>query len=819
MENKKEIKIHWQPHPGAQTLCLEEEEIDEKLFGGGRGGGKLQPLDSVVYTPFGPKKMGDMQLGDAVSCPDGTVARVIAVYPQGVVDVYRVTFEDGSSCEVGLEHLWVVRNPKKIRFGKREKGDRATRWEVVTTAGMMKRLERHSLCIPLTAPVEFTVTSKNSQTRWPIHPYVLGAFLGDGHIGEHQLKLTSADPEIAEQVSLFGFLPIFTWSPSGSKAVDYSYGTAALLPFKRLGLSGKRSWEKFIPKRYFITPLKMRWELLRGLLDTDGYADSRGHSSFTTTSQQLAQDVQRLSWSLGFKANITSKIPSFRYKGERKKGRLAYTVWIKGQSHEDMFSIPRKKARAEQPYNGKTGGERGRLITSVRFSRRAEAQCIKISNPSGLYLTDDFIVTHNTDTGQIWLVHPKYISNPRYRGLVVRRQATDLSDWIDRAKWMYQPLKAEFTGSPAEIRFPSGAIIRTGHLGDKDAYTKYQGHEYQRQLMEEASHIPSEDLYERWVSSCRSTVPGLEARTMLTSNSDGNGRVWLKKRFRIGSEDGVPFETQNGKRRLYVPSTVRDNPTLMNDGKYLAWLESLSDPELKESWLNGSWDAFGIKGSYYGDLIVELRRKNRITSVPHENILPVSVWFDLGMDDSMSMGFFQFFGPQKRMIDYYEMTGMGIEHYVEILREKKYMYDTIWLPFDANVRELGTGKTRYEIFKSLMPGTDVRFVPRVSQGTGREVLEGINAVRSTLPNCWIDEEKCALCIECLENYRHEWDDTLQVFRPKPVHDKFSHGADMWRYFAVTSTLQQTMNIAKGEGTRYNGSINPSPLENRSGIIR
>jgi len=110
-----------------------------------------------------------------------------------------------------------------------------------------------------------------------------------------------------------------------------------------------------------------------------------------------------------------------------------------------------------------------------------------------------------TDAGMARLLYD--VGNPLLRALVVRKNSEDLKDWIDRAKIMYQWTWAVFSWQPAEIRFPSGAVIRTGHLKDDNAYTKYQGHEYQRQLIEELTQISNEENYLKLISSCRSTVP------------------------------------------------------------------------------------------------------------------------------------------------------------------------------------------------------------------------------------------------------------------------------------------------------------------------
>lgn len=384
-----------------------------------------------------------------------------------------------------------------------------------------------------------------------------------------------------------------------------------------------------------------------------------------------------------------------------------------------------------------------------------------------------------TDGGMAWLIHPNYVSHPKYRGLVIRRHNTDLSDWVDRARAMYIPTKALISGNPVEIRFPSGAVIRTGHLKDAEAYTKYQGHEYQRVLIEEASHIPSEDLYERLIASCRSTIPELSPRILLTSNPDGNGRLWLKKRFRIDLPKQVYFrDAESGRSRMYIPSTVKDNPFLLRDGAYVKYLESLGDPDLRRAWLEGDWDAFSVKGAYYADLVTIAKKENRIREIPYESMMPVDTFWDLGMSDTTVILFIQRVNTEYRIIDSYEMSGEGLAHYVKVLQDRGYVYGRHYLPHDVKARELGTGKSRHEVLQSLLH-EPVDILPALP------IEDGINALRMRFGTLWIDSVKCRRLIEALEIYRKDWDDELQVFKSKPVHDWSSHFADALRYWAMS----------------------------------
>lgn len=203
-----------------------------------------------------------------------------------------------------------------------------------------------------------------------------------------------------------------------------------------------------------------------------------------------------------------------------------------------------------------------------------------------------------TDAGLIWLIKPAVLNNPRARALVIRKNADDLSDWLDRAAYFYKSYGAKITGKPAVIRFPGGYKIRTGHLKDDQAYTKYQGQEFQRILIEELTQIPSESQYVKLIGSCRSTVDGVDPRIFCTTNPGGLGHGWVMNRFKTDHMDlyNVKYEAEDTKlTRMFIPAKVEDNPTLIekNPG-YVAYLESIqaTDPELYKAWRWGRWDVF-----------------------------------------------------------------------------------------------------------------------------------------------------------------------------------------------------------------------------------
>lgn len=209
-----------------------------------------------------------------------------------------------------------------------------------------------------------------------------------------------------------------------------------------------------------------------------------------------------------------------------------------------------------------------------------------------------------TDAGLVWLM--EYLDHPRFRALVIRKNADDLADWVDRAARLYKLKGVDIAYRPAILRFPSGAIIRTGHLKDEQSYTKYMGQEYQRIVIEELTQIPFEKRYLQLISSCRSTVPGLVPQIFATTNPGGLGHLWVKKRFIDPAPPEKAFEV-DGRKRVFIPATVDDNPTLAtNDPDYVKTLDALrsTDEELWKAWRLGDWDTFA--GQYFKEFRKDL---------------------------------------------------------------------------------------------------------------------------------------------------------------------------------------------------------------------
>lgn len=232
-------------------------------------------------------------------------------------------------------------------------------------------------------------------------------------------------------------------------------------------------------------------------------------------------------------------------------------------------------------------------------------------------------------------------------------------------------------------------------------------------------------------------------------------------------------------RSLVRKVTYRDNP----------WFPSVLDEERKHCLATDPdkydhiWEGNPVtmsKGSYYGKALTALKAAGRITSVPVDPALLVHTCWDLGMADSTSIWFFQYFnrGPvgEYRWVDYYENSGESLAHYAGVLASKGYNYGKHIGPHDIAVRELGTGKSRIETARGLGLRFDV--CPMLP------VDDGIDACRGIIPVSWFDAEKCEKGLECLWSYQHEWDEHNNCYKSKPLHDWTSHGADAFRTGAV-----------------------------------
>ncbi len=354
--------------------------------------GKAQPLDAGVRTLCGWKQMSELEVGDALASVDGRPSIVTGVFPQGDKQVYRITFSDGRLTECCAEHLWRVHS---------------RHWDaarVLETRELMRLLQskRHQGRLW----IERASGDFGHRDPLPIDPWVLGALLGDGNLtGTGTVRFSTASPQI---LALMEERMSEAMAVNHAKNYDYRLirqdcghvpGLMGMQPnllrvgLDALQLTGLSSDQKFIPKLYMDACRSARLDMLRGLLDTDGWVEKWGSVCFSTASAQLAQDVAALARSLGGWCSVSNKQTHFRnIAGMRVPGLPAYVCHISHPEPQSLFLMSEKQTRAPATWR-----RQKRLnILSIEPTRQTPCQCISVSHPSRLYITDQDVVTHNT---------------------------------------------------------------------------------------------------------------------------------------------------------------------------------------------------------------------------------------------------------------------------------------------------------------------------------------------------------------------------------------------------------------------------------------
>jgi hypothetical protein len=372
------------------------------------GIGKCEFVDNQVFTPKGRQKIGTLKNGDYVIGSDGKPVIVEAVYPQGVKDLYRVTFNDGYSVLVSKEHLFTV---SSCNSGDNSK-NRENKYHTISVEQMLdtelnlnvkgkgwneKRGYKFKTYyktsngqnkwqIPIVKPIEFS-----DDSVLPIEPYLLGVCLGDGHIKNSSVKVDIHKDDFEE---VFKGQLITECKPHRNvRSCNIKLGES----LKELNLNQTRSHTKFIPDIYKYSSIEDRVSILQGLMDTDGHCMKSKKGNFTgteysTVSEQLADDVSEIVHSLGGIVRKKSRIPTYHYKGEKKEGKRVYRLNIKFSNDINPFRLKRKSGEYLQPKKYKVG----RYIKDIKLEKQGESVCIQVGAEDHLYVTEHGIVTHNT---------------------------------------------------------------------------------------------------------------------------------------------------------------------------------------------------------------------------------------------------------------------------------------------------------------------------------------------------------------------------------------------------------------------------------------
>ena len=375
--------------------------------------GYEQPYSELIATPNGFVEMGSLKVGDEIWNPDGNTTKVLEIYEQGFKDVYQLELADGRTVRCGANHLWEVicaNNHFKHKVYKTHDLLTSGLFNEVTVNG--KKYNSYKYYLPPVSPIAYSEKPQN------IPAYTLGALLGDGALTKRTPKISSVDKEILDKIQKqLGDGFEFKYDPTTSceyRIVDKErflhksefkngqYGVNRLHRWlEELDLCVSCQY-KYIPDNYKYGSIEQRYELIRGLMDTDGYISSDGSMSFVNTSKQLVDDFMEVLRSLGIICTVSKRAPG---KGGIQNGReifgtrFSYVVYIKG--NPDIFYLSRKRSRIKinRKFSNKVA------ITNIKYLGEQERQrCILVDNPNHLYVTRDYIPTHNSFKGASMLV-------------------------------------------------------------------------------------------------------------------------------------------------------------------------------------------------------------------------------------------------------------------------------------------------------------------------------------------------------------------------------------------------------------------------------
>lgn len=585
MAEKKTTYIR--PQAGFQEEFV-RSNVDVVFGGGTLGSGKAQPIDSLVCTPFGFRKMGDLKVGDKISSTNGFYETVIQIHERGELDVVELTFSDGRKVQCAKDHLWKAR-----RIGHRPKWydismSRENLWRVMTTEEIISILDanyQNKVFIPLSEPIQFTKGCRNQGIT--IHPYLMGCLLGDGCFSEslYSPMLTTEDEEMVEKIRSLGYNIHNT--PSNPLSY-FIYDKDVVKSLKQKKLWGKLSDNKFIPECYKTSYIEDRWELVRGLLDTDGTISEDGHVEYYTISKSLCDDLVWVIRSLGGYASVGIKQGKYKKNGELHICKKCYRVSINIKDKQNLFSLSRKKERVRlDKYRG-GGSDEELAIVSYRMLPKTQMRCITVSNPNNLYLTNDFVVTHNSYGAVLATAEPSSDSN--FRALFLRNNLGDLRSGgglLDNFRDAFGDYVDIVESGEPRVTFPSGARIDVTHVSDQTrekVLQRFKGRQYDLIYFDELTGF----TWECFAAICtRNRGKGKwTGKIRGTTNPERNHWLRIFLDWYIGADGFIREDRAGVVRYFYMAGeTVKD--VVWGDSKEEVYAKCRIDIDRKLAKING----------------------------------------------------------------------------------------------------------------------------------------------------------------------------------------------------------------------------------------
>lgn len=378
-----------------KSCILKEDRPSTYILCGNLGSGKAQPVDLIIPTPDGNRRFGDLKVGDYVFDKYGKSTKVLGVFNRGRLQNYKVTFEDGRYTYCNKDHLWTVKSDNE------NESDIVITTEQMLLSGIFNPNCTCKYKIPMNGPVEYATADL------PVDPYILGCFIGGGNFKEKLLTLSCKDFSVLDRISeILNIQPIECYDPihhykfkMNGKSEDSYLSVEDIIDNDVFKLSGTLSKNKFIPDIYKYSSIQQRIELIRGLIDTNTRVNEENEDilDYFTISCQLALDVRSILVSLGIKCHTEE------YK---KDGDIVcYVISIDTTSHMSNLILGKNR---EYQYTGINNSKLKyetsyvSIVSIDNMDDKKEMICIKVDNKDELYLTNDYIVTHNTTSARLF---------------------------------------------------------------------------------------------------------------------------------------------------------------------------------------------------------------------------------------------------------------------------------------------------------------------------------------------------------------------------------------------------------------------------------
>lgn len=614
-------------------------------------------MNELVLTPDGYVAAKQIKLGDTLIDRDGKPTKVVGVFPQGIRPCYKITFSDGRNVILDDNHLNIILDPhcrgEKIMTTK-ELFEKECYWNKKGNTAQIPAVSS-----PIVMP----------ERKFIIPPYVMGVLLGDGCLITG-VSISNPEHEIIERISKE--LPAEMEIKKLPKEITYrivhkelkrtkeGYGFNLFTKYLReVGLFGKRSNEKFVPKEYLYASIQQRIDLLNGLMDTDGYATRANicrKIDFTSTSKDLAEAVVWLVESLGGKAWIKEKIPTFIYKGERKIGKKSYMVNVILKGINPFYLKRKADFHFEHIHTV------NKVIKNIERVENQETVCFKVDSPTESFILRGQVVTHNSTVGALKLrsnVHKHHsaadnflVLAPTYKILYQSTLKTFMHVFGELGKMNY---------SKGEYKIKNGPTIffRSGH--DPDSIV---GITNVRGIWGDEAGLFSLYFWE----NIQARASFKQAQIILTTSPYSQN--WVYKELIRGYEKGIRDDV------CLIQATSKENP-YFPDEEYERKRRTM-DPRRFKMIYGGKFDK--PEGLVYDNFSEDMIIDNLPGLIENSSIKYYG-GIDWGHRDPFVLitRAVSCFGDQIDVNEFYK-TGMRPSQIVEMMTQKgtQYHYERIW---------------------------------------------------------------------------------------------------------------------------------------------